>query len=173
MRHTRIFPFVLLVATTATAQVPEPRSSNAPKATLLLGFGNSLGWLGLQAEGYFAAGRASVFGGLGYTPEVDRSWSGVAVAGGARLFTSRKTHRFFVEASVSQLRVEKPSDASQPRGDERIYGPGLQVGYQLMKAGGFTFMLSVGVGHTIDRPSHLQGTAGLASVGLGYTWRGR
>jgi hypothetical protein len=132
-----------------------------------------MGWLGLQAERYFAAGRGSVFGGVGYTVEVDRSWSGVAVAAGARVFTSGDKHRIFLEASVSQLAIELPSDPSLPKGDERVYGPGVQVGYQLTKPKGFTLMLSVGVGHTVGGPSHLQGTAFLGGLGLGHTWRAR
>ena len=174
MRRAWFFLLVLLTAATAGAQTGDPAPAPAsPRATVLGGLGNSVGWVGAQVEGYFAEGRASVFGGLGYTPEVDRSWSGITVAAGLRVFTRAKKHRLFLEASVSQLGVEQPVDALQPNGDERTYGPGVAVGYQLAKPGGFTLMLSAGVGHTMGAPSHLEGTVVLASFGVGYTWRAR
>ena len=172
MRQAWPFSLVLLMAATAAAQTGAPAAAPASrKATVLGGIGNSMGWLGAQVEGYFADGRASVFGGLGYSPEIDRSWSGIAVAAGVRVFTRGEKHRFFLEASVSQLGVEAPSDPLQPKGDEAAYGPGLQVGYQLATRDGFTLMLSAGVGHALFASSHLQETASMLGIGLGYTWR--
>jgi hypothetical protein len=159
-----------MIAAPTKAQTAADPFSPSPKVTVLGGFGNQMGWFGGQVERYFAEGRASVFGGLGYTPSIDGSWSGVAVAAGARVFRGER-HRVFLEASVSQLGVETPADPSGPKADERTYGPGLSAGYQLAKPGGFTLMVSAGVGHTVGAPSHLEGTAFLFGLGFGHTWR--
>jgi opacity protein-like surface antigen len=173
LRHAWPFSLVLLMAAPAAAQAGQPVvAPGSRKVTVLGGLGNSMGWFGAQVEGYFADERASVFGGLGYTPEIDRSWSGIAVAAGLRLFTSGEKHRLFLEASVSQLRVEQPR-APSLNGDEKAYGPGLQAGYQFTTRSGFTLMLSAGVGQPVGAPSHLEATAGMAGLGLGYTWRAR
>ena len=159
-----------MIAAPTTAQTGAAPLPPRPKVTVLGGFGNPMGWFGGQVERYFAGGRGSVFGGLGYTPSIDGSWSGVAVAAGARMFTGER-HRLFLEASVSQLAVEAPGDPSLSKGDERSYGPGLSAGYQLAKPGGFTLMVSAGVGHTVGGASHLQGTVVLFGLGFGHTWR--
>jgi hypothetical protein len=93
----------------------------------------------------------------------------VSAAAGARVFTPGARRRFFAEASVSQLGIEV-ADPGFPAGDERVYGPGLQLGCQWTKPSGFTVMLSVGVGHTVGGPPHLQGAKFLMGVGLGHTW---
>lgn len=171
MRHALFFPVALLLASPIAAQTDQPDPSRVIRTTtLLFGGGNSLGWFGLQAERYFAGGRASFFGGLGYTFRIDQSWSGVSLAVGARVFTPGETHRLFLEASVSQLGVEVPPVGSPLVGDERVYGPGVQAGYQFVKKNGLTAMVSGGVGHTVGGPPHLQGTVGLFGFGLGYTW---
>ncbi len=67
--------FLLFVAwapvLAAQADAPPPRWF-----TLLTGVGNSVGWFGAQGERYFVGDRLSVFGGLGYTPDVDANPSG-------------------------------------------------------------------------------------------------
>src|SRR6185295_15001746 len=76
-------------------------------ATVTAGIGNTMGWLGLQGERYFARERLSAFLGLGYTPGVDPGdASGPAFALGLRGFTTGVKHRGFLALSVSQLFVE-------------------------------------------------------------------
>jgi hypothetical protein len=142
----------------AQATAPGPR-----QATLLTGVGNSLGWFGAQGETYFAGDRLSAFAGLGYTPNMDGNPSGVTLAGGLRGFTGGHTHRGFLELSVSQIAVGYGEHV-------RLYGPGLQAGWQYVTRGGFTVMASGGVGYilvsNISEPVQL-----LLGLGLGYTWR--
>jgi hypothetical protein len=174
IRHALFFPLALLLAAPIAAQTDQTDSPRVIRTTtLLFGVGNSLGQFGLEAERYFAGGRASFFGGLGYSPRFDQSWSGVSLAAGARVFTAGDTHRLFLEASVSQLFVETQPVGSSLVGDERVYGPGVQAGYQFVKKNGLTAMVSGGVGHTVGGPPHLQGTALLLGFGLGYTWMRR
>ncbi len=143
----------------AQAEAPGPR-----RYTVLTGVGNSLGWFGGQAERYFAGDRLSIFGGLGYTPPLDGIPSGVTVAGGARAFTGGSKHRGFLELSVSQVAVE------QGYRERRLYGPGLQAGWQFVSRGGFTILTSAGFGYIlaedVSHPVQL-----LVGLGLGYTWR--
>ena len=143
--------------------LPRPRS-----VTVVAGIGNSMGWLGLQAEKYLAQSRVSVFAGLGYTPEVDEGDAhGVAVAGGVRAFTPGIKHRGFLELAVSQLAIQKFCFDDC----RRFYGPGLQVGYQFVSRGGFTLVGSVGVGFILDPPPGAHTAELTSGIGLGYTWR--
>ena len=81
--------------------------------------------------------------GAGYTPEIDAGDpSGPTFAAGLRGFTPGDKHRGFLELSISQLALVYGS-AKERR---RLYGPGLQAGYQFVTAGGFTLMLSLGLG---------------------------
>jgi hypothetical protein len=86
-----------------------------------------------------------------------------------RTFTGARVHRGFLEVSVSQIVVEKGLSVPGERTANGLYGPGVQLGYQLVKPRGFTFLLSVGVvvgGH----PGHNR-VQGLATLALGKTWR--
>ena len=62
------------------------------------------------------------------------------------------------------------SDPEHPR---RFYGPCGQLGYQFASRGGFTFLLSLGVGYALGAEGYENRTQGLAGLGLGYTWRRR
>ena len=155
---------------TATAQhapdsFPRPRS-----ITLLAGVGNAMGWVGLSGEKYFLQSRVSVFAGLGYTPEMDQGdATGVAVAGGIRAFTPGVKHRGFLELSLSQVAIQQYCFNAC----HRLYGPGLQAGYQFVTIGGFTLFVSGGFGFVLDRPPGAKTVTGMGGLGLGYTWRRR
>lgn len=156
-------PLVVILVASPAALAAQATDPGPRKATLLAGIGNSLGWFGGQGEAYVAGDRLSVFGGLGYTPEVDGNVSGVTVAGGVRGFTRGNTHRGFLELSVSQLAIGYGEH-------DRLYGPGLQAGWQYVSRGGFTVLASAGAGYIvvsgISQPVQL-----LLGLGVGYTWR--
>ena len=164
---------VLLWPLRASGQVAAPQEgSDVRTVTLAAGVGNAMGWLGAQAEGYVRGGRISVFGGLGYTPAVDPGDpSGLAVAAGVRGFTSGQKHRAFLELSVSQVGMETFRSGTETLPGPRVYGPGVQVGYQYVGRGGLTGLASVGVGYGVGTKSGVTRTAMLAGLGLGYTWR--
>ena len=93
-------------------------------------------------------------------------WFGT-FAGGLRGFTGGDKHRAFLEGSVSQLFVE-----SGPLGSSRrLYGPGVQAGYQFVAPGGFTLMASLGLGYAPSVSRRVDGWAGLLGLAAGYTWR--
>jgi hypothetical protein len=137
------------------------------RATVTGGMGNSMGWYGVQGERYFAGERLSGFLGLGYTPSTDGSDSGPTFASGVRGFTGGFKHRGFLELSVTQVFVE--TGAVQDHG--RLYGPGLQAGYQFASRGGFTIVASAGVGYAPGVRDGENAFGGLVGLGLGYTWR--
>jgi hypothetical protein len=162
----------LMVPLRLTAQAPSPVPTPipVPVTTITAGMGNSMGWFGFQAERYFAEGRASVFGALGYTPWIESAgFSGATFAAGLRGYTSGFKNRGLAEASVCQVGVV--TDPDHPRG---LYGPCLQFGYQFAARGGFTVAASAGWGMALggvppgERPVQL-----LIGLGLGYTWRRR
>jgi hypothetical protein len=108
-----------------------------------------MGWLGLQGERYFAHERLSAFLGLGYTPSIDQGDpSGPTFALGFRGFTPGVNHRGFLALCVSQLFVES-GGTEDP---SRLYGPGLEAGYQFASRGGFTFMVGAGLGYAPECP---------------------
>ena len=149
------------------------QSAEAPRvlkrvATLTAGVGNAMGWLGLQAERYFGRERLSAFLGAGYTPSLDPGDpSGPTVAAGVRGFTAGFKHRGFLALSVSQIFVETALNEDP----HRLYGPGLEIGYQFASQGGFTFMASVGLGYAPAAPEEASEVGELLGIGLGYTWR--
>lgn len=149
---------------------PEESTSSQPPArrvTALMGVGNDLGWLGGQVEAYFSGDRLSAFVGLGYTPEIDTGDpTGVTPAAGVRAYTAGSNHRVFGEASVSQISTTTPAGG-------RHYGPGVQVGYQYVADGWFTFFISGGAGVALGVPEHISGSQvqPLVNLGAGYTWR--
>lgn len=138
-------------------------------ATLTAGLGNAMGWFGLQGERYFSGERLSAFLGVGYTPSVDPGDpSGVTFAAGFRGFTAGLKHRGFLEASVCQIMTV----TSFVEESYRLYGPCLQAGYQFASRGGFTAMVSLGLGYAPgDVPEGASAVEGLIGLGLGYTWR--
>jgi hypothetical protein len=127
-----------------------------------------MGWFGAQGERYLADERLSIFVGLGFTPSLDQGDpTGPTFAAGIRTFTAGTKHRAFVEGSVSQLLVE-----NSVLGDGgRLYGPGLQGGYQFVSTGGFTLMASLGVGYALAVRDGIDPWAGQVGLSAGYTWR--
>lgn len=160
---------VLSVPVVLSAQAPEPSPQRPIRlVTITAGTGNALGWLGLQGERYWARDRVSAFIGIGYTPEIDPGDpSGPTFAAGVRGFTPGFKHRGFLELSVSQLALV----IGPPEEQRRLYGPGLQAGYQFASAGGFTFMLSLGLGYAPGVPEGESEVGGMGGLSLGYTWR--
>jgi hypothetical protein len=145
-------------------EIPDPKRI----ATVTAGIGNTMGWLGVQGEGYFAHERLSAFVGLGYTPIIDQGDpSGATFALGVRGFTAGVKHRGFLALSVSQLFVE--NGATEDR--SRLYGPGVEVGYQFASRGGFTIMLGVGAGYAPGMPEGESAVGSMIELGFGYTWR--
>ncbi len=147
-----------------------PHSPRKPVLTVLGGLGSSYGGFGAQAEYYLGGGRFSVFGGVGYHPagEDDRYPSGLAGAGGARLYAGGARHRGFLEVAVSPI-----ADAFVAHDDELVdqtivYGPSVQLGCQLVRTG-FTFRLRrFGYGRWGEYDLSVTASEGL---GIGHTWR--
>jgi len=137
-------------------------------AGVTAGLGNALGWVGAQGEAYFMQDRLSAFAGAGYTPGVEEDWpSGPTFAAGVRGFTSGYKHRGFLELSISQLVLV----TGAPNDQRRLYGPGLQAGYHFVSSGGFTLMLSLGLGYAPNVPEGDTEVGGIGGLSLGYTWR--
>jgi hypothetical protein len=137
-------------------------------ASLTAGLGNVMGWFGLHGEGYFARERLSGFVGLGYTPSVDPGDpSGPTFAVGLRGFTTGVKHRGFLALSLSQLAIESGA-VENPR---RFYGPGLEAGYHYVARGGFTFLVSLGLGFAPGVPEGEKEVGEVLALGMGYTWR--
>jgi hypothetical protein len=137
-------------------------------ATVTAGIGNNMGWLGVQGERYFARERLSAFLGLGYTPSVDTGDpTGPTFALGLRGYTGGIKHRGFLALSVSQLFVE----SGVGEDGSRLYGPGLEAGYQFASRGGFTIALGAGVGYAPGMPDGESAVGSMVELGFGYTWR--
>lgn len=157
-----------LPALLAAQDAPAPAFSTERIVSLTAGIGNSMGWFGVQGERYLADERLSIFVGLGYAPRLERGdRTGPSFAAGVRSFTAGRRHRAFVEGSVSQLQVETLALGESGR----LYGPGLQGGYQFVSTGGFTFMASLGLGYALAVPRGLSPWAGQVGLGAGFTWR--
>ncbi len=162
---------ILLVGVAGVAGAQEAPIQVYPGQRLIsltAGVGNAMGWFGAQGERYFLDERLSIFLGVGYTPQVDPGDpTGPTFAAGFRSFTSGLKHRLFLEASASQVLLETEG----ADGGRRLYGPGLQGGYQFVSAGGFTMMVSVGAGYALGVPRGGDPWATQFGLGLGYTWR--
>ena len=162
---------------TCTSLPTANAAERIPVAAVILGGGNSMGWLGGQVEYYFANGRASVLAGVGYVPkdsEKPTLPTGVAGAGAVRVFTAVGRHRSFLEVSVSELRREATVTMVGPTvvglNQKHLYGPGFQLGYQHVSTGGFTFLASAGVGFPLGSETNTS-AAFMGGLGMGYTWR--
>ena len=166
----RLVSFLLSIAVSLPLAAQAEAGTAAPQrvATITAGTGNALGWFGIQAERYLRD-RYSVFGGVGYTPAIEDDYpSGATFAAGVRAFAGGYRHRAFLELSLSQLvLVRSFSDDDQ----RRIYGPGLQGGYQWVTGGGFTLMASLGVGYAPSVPEGDAEIGPLGGLSFGYTWR--
>ncbi len=162
----------LLVLSSALHGQTSSDESARRQVTAVAGFGNAMGWLGVAAEFYFSGGRLSGFGGVGYTPVIDHGDpSGLTFAAGVRAYTLGIKHRGFAELSLSQVATSRrPAFLGE---GERHYGPGIQVGYQYVGAGGFTFVVSAGVGYALGVDEFVPGSrvGVIGGLGLGYTWR--
>ena len=177
--------FLAMPSCLAGQQESESARPGARQVTAVAGLGNDMGWLGVGAEFYFSGGRLSGFGGVGYTPEINQGDpTGLTFAVGVRAYTPGIKHRGFVELSFSQVVIKGATLAlvRDPVGvvsfvvveeGERHYGPGIQAGYQYVTAGGFTFLVSAGVGYAlgIDESATSSSVRLLSNLGLGYTWR--
>ena len=163
----------LLLVLSPGASVAEQESAATPSvlpraASLTAGLGNVMGWIGLHGEGYFARERLSGFVGLGYTPSVDPGDpSGPTFAIGLRGFTPGIKHRGFLALSLSQLAIE----SGAVENGRRFYGPGLEAGYHYVARGGFTFLVSLGLGFAPGVPEGEKEVGEVLALGLGYTWR--
>jgi hypothetical protein len=173
-----VFAFLTLALSFPVAAQEEPATSaDGPESrqfTFLVGLGNETGLLGVQGEKYFGQGRFSVFGGSGYAPEVDDYPGGITLGVGFRGYTAGTKHRAFLELSVSQVAAVKP--AAHPPDGQKLYGPGLEVGYQYTADGGFTLMASFGAGYGIGEElieplKETNSIYAMAGLGLGYTWK--
>jgi hypothetical protein len=169
MRFGAIVTVVLTLPGMLGAQVEAQRMLPAQRfMSLTAGVGNSMGWFGAQGERYFADERLSVFLGIGYTPRLDQDDpTGPTLAAGLRSFTSGDKHRAFLEGAVSQVLVQ----TDPLSGGNRLYGPGLQGGYQYVSHGGFTLMASLGVGYALAAPHGVDPWGAQLGVGFGYTWQ--
>ena len=171
-RRFLLTSLALLVLSSAVHGQTSRDESARRQVTAVAGSGTAMGWLGVAAELYFSGGRFSGFGGLGYTPEIDEGDpTGLTFAAGARAYTLGIKHRAFAEFSFSQVAITSPSPFFG--GGERHYGPGIQLGYQHLRPGGFTFMVSAGVGYALGVDEFVTGSSfgPLLNLGLGYTWR--
>jgi len=167
MRSLIMLAFALVLPAQAEAQALAETPA-ARLTSVTAGFGNSMGWLGLQGERYLRSDRFSVFGGIGYVPASDPGdSSGAAFAGGIRAFTGGTRHRGFLEFSVSQLTTHLA--CFEECHDH--YGPGVQAGYQYVSRRGLTALASVGVGYAPGIPDGETKVGGIGGLGLGYTWR--
>ena len=145
------------------ARAGGPQEPGTRQVTVALGFGNAFATVGGAVEYYLVGDRVSVFGGIGYTPEIDPGDpSGLTGVAGVRAYTPGANHRAFAELSVSQLNTEFGTD-------ERHYGPGLQLGYQFTADQGFTVLTSWGAGLEFSDGDVTRWP--LLNLGFGYTWR--
>jgi hypothetical protein len=93
--------------------------------------------------------------------------SGPTFALGFRGFTTGVKHRGFLALCVSQLFVE----SGFTKDPSRLYGPGVEAGYQFASRGGFTVMVGLGLGYAPGMPEGESEVASMIELGLGYTWR--
>ena len=166
----RVALLIVLLLLESLPALLRGQEATAPQriATVTAGIGNTMGWLGLQGERYFAHERLSAFLGVGYTPSIDEGDpSGATFALGVRGFTTGVKHRGFLALSVSQLFVESGFGEDQ----SRLYGPGVEAGYQFASRGGFTAMVGFGVGYAPGVPEGESKVGSMIELGLGYTWR--
>lgn len=141
----------------------------------MVGVGNNLPGLGLSVEKYLGDSPFSVFAGAGYIFDAydGRGARGTGVAGGFRAYSRGRKHRIFGELSFAPVAVEVAPEGSGQRGQAISYGPGASVGYNLVSRGGFTLLISAGVGQAITGPGYVHSTKFVSSLALGHTWRRR
>lgn len=164
---------VLPAAAHAADPAPAPGDR---KLTVLGGFGVATANVGLQAEVHFAR-HFSAFGGFGYLPESEdgdlAEASGAGFAAGLRAYTPGRIHRGFLEVAVSPIAFEQAPIGIPTEDLSLRYGPAFQAGWQMTRPGGFTLVLSLGIGHVSGDAQYESDTGPVAFLGLGYTWRRR
>lgn len=164
---------LVLLSTAARAAEPAPPLGDR-KWTVLTGFGVATANLGVQAEVHFAR-HFSAFGGFGYLPESEDAEmaeaSGAGFAAGLRAYTPGRIHRGFLEVAVSPIAFEQAPIGIPAEDLSLRYGPAFQAGWQMTRPGGFTLVLSLGMGHVSGDELYESDTGPVAFLGLGYTWR--
>ena len=178
---------ILTLAASAIVAAQEPAPVKTPppplgvrNVTALAGGGVATAGSGLQVEKYFKGDRLSVFAGVGYSYELEDedkddedivSASGGGVAAGLRVYTGGRIHRGFLEVAYSPLGYETAFEGFPQDQLRLMYGPSVQAGWQMTRPGGFTLVLSAGVGHA-RATDNVEGFADAAAfLGLGKTWR--
>jgi hypothetical protein len=164
-----LLAFVITLPTRSEAQTTAENPSAPPSVTVTGGVGNSMGWLGVQAERYLSNGRFSVLGGVGFlVPSNAGDTSGPAFAAGMRAFTTGARHRGFLEISLLPIMYGLACFD-----DCHIYyGPAVQGGYEFLRHDGLTLLASYGIGFAPGVPSGKDAVNRvILAVGLGYTWR--
>ena len=169
MKLIAIATLLVLWPVYSMAQDTEPPASPEPRvATILVGAGNHMG-LGLQVDYYFHNERFSFFVAGGYSGSDPLS---ISFGAGARAFAGGKKHRALLQLSVSTLGWEGVIIDEDNVLWSRLYGPGLQIGYQYTGSGGFTFIVTGGLGYVLGAEDpRIDSTVGMMGLGAGYTWR--
>lgn len=139
-----------------------------PAYGVTVGFGSTVGGLGVGVEYYLSGGRISALGGVGYIP-FDQAEDATLVAwsGALRANLGSLRHRALLEASYSLLAVESTTVGFVTATSSQHYGPGLSAGYRLTLDSGLHVDLTSGVGRSLDGDI----TAMIGTLGVGFTWR--
>ena len=165
-----------VASTPLVAQPAATTESRAPRqATVAAGFGADFGWAGVQTAFYFLGDRASVFFGIGGTPDLNDNTSGVTAAAGVRAFLPGSLRQWFVEANVSRMPDKLESQAvctlTCAPVSQTVYGPGILAGYQYSAATGLTLIASVGAGYSPAKGLEPASIEPRYNLGFGFTWR--
>lgn len=157
----------------AAASGVAPPAPGRPVVTVLGGLGSSYGGFGAQVEYYLGSRRFSFYGGVGYYPggDDDRCPSGLAGAGGARLYTGGVRHRGFLEVALAPIASNFVIQDDELVDQAIVYGPSVHLGYQLVRDGGFTLQASVGVGYGRWSEYDVSVVAFQLGLGIGHSWR--
>lgn len=129
--------------------------------------------LSLTGDYYFAGRRASAFVGLGYIPDGwrDHGVSGPTAAVGVRIYKGDSPrNRSFLQLGFSEVSPERqiagPDKEPAELEGEVFYGPTLDAGLRFVSRGGFTAIITAGLG--VGLPDGFLSYR--ISYGAGYTW---
>ncbi|HSM04280.1 MAG TPA: hypothetical protein VK858_06650 [Longimicrobiales bacterium] len=146
----------------------EGQAATRPSWAITAGVGNVRGWLGANGEIFLAGGDWSLLAGVGYVPESDVVVEAFAAfGGGARRYFGGDRHAGFAELSYTLVAVEQSGLFFGTEESERLYGPGVGVGYRFTAGGGFHAELGIGVGWAPGDDV----VAPIGSLAIGYTRR--
>lgn len=168
---------LIMLVLPLAARAAEPGITTVSRRlfSLIGGMGNAMGGgLGAQFEFYFLEDRFSGFAGVGHVFDGENGEpGGFGNVIGTRVFAGTEKDRAFLGLSLATLTFEYPRGGGDALGyPERRYGPVLALGFQHAGLGGFTFMLSGGVGYLSGRdPLYIDRWTPRFSFGLGHTWR--